>query len=290
MKNEVIIKEHYVPQGYLRNFTFNKERDKIFCFNKRTDKHFDINIKNIAYEPNFYELPEPLQTKFEQEMGYSDRNSNEKYFKMFEDEAYPVIDNMIALSEKRDYPRLKELILSENTRLWLGTYIILQKYRTKLARNNLYDELYALGLSLMGDRRFLHPIQRFENEVLNASILKQMINFLDLPEINIKLNEIGNFDWSVRENTSDVPLVTSDNPVIEFEMLVDGKYISTWVLPLNSRLCLFIIHRYQTLHNNELPIFELEAHDVCQLNFDQLNQSNMFVFCNKVISQDLFQM
>ena len=47
--------QHFVPQFYLRRFADSNEH--LFVYDKRTDKSFPNNVKNIAHESYFYDIP-----------------------------------------------------------------------------------------------------------------------------------------------------------------------------------------------------------------------------------------
>ena len=87
MEKDYTKNQHYVPQGYLKNFTFDQEMTQVYCLNKISGKNFTPNIRNVASENYFYELPPEDAKKFETDMGYSDFNADEKWFRIFEGEA-----------------------------------------------------------------------------------------------------------------------------------------------------------------------------------------------------------
>lgn len=48
-------KQHYVPQFYLKRFTYDGER--LFVFDKIAQKQRVANVKDIAHENYFYDIP-----------------------------------------------------------------------------------------------------------------------------------------------------------------------------------------------------------------------------------------
>lgn len=56
MKNDKTIKQHFIPQCYLRNFSPNDSN--LFTYDKIEGKSFCNRIKNVAYKKCFYDLPE----------------------------------------------------------------------------------------------------------------------------------------------------------------------------------------------------------------------------------------
>ena len=51
-----VINQHYVPQSYLKNFSFN--RSQIFVFDKLRQHSFTSNVRNVASERAFYDFPQ----------------------------------------------------------------------------------------------------------------------------------------------------------------------------------------------------------------------------------------
>jgi hypothetical protein len=49
--------QHYVPQFILRNFACNEKKTQIWVFSKKTSKIFQTNIRNVASEKDFYDIP-----------------------------------------------------------------------------------------------------------------------------------------------------------------------------------------------------------------------------------------
>jgi Protein of unknown function (DUF4238) len=57
MKAERKAAQHYVPQFILRNFACNPKGTQVWAFNKKTSKIFQANIRNVASEKGFYDVP-----------------------------------------------------------------------------------------------------------------------------------------------------------------------------------------------------------------------------------------
>lgn len=283
--------QHYVPQGYLKNFTFDNDKQHIYCFNKNSEKVFPINVRNVASENYFYELPKDLAEKYKKQMCKSDYNSNEKYFWMFEDAALPLIDKMISICIEGNEQELINFIYNNcsfENRAWLGIFFILQYYRTKKYRNKLYEQAYSLGRSIYNNSMN----EQLKKDCHKISIMQQMVKFLDLNELNKELNLIGNYIWIIGENNSDIPFVTSDNPVVEFKTILEkDKNVNTWLIPLNSKYCLIILFDYFTgnlRYLAERPIKKLTLDCVIKFNTFQFQQSQMFIFSQEKSIKEFF--
>ncbi|CAG1020416.1 hypothetical protein DOJK_00319 [Patescibacteria group bacterium] len=57
-KEKDVKKQHYVPQVYLRRFSI---KNQINVLDKFNDKSYPSNIKDVAEENRFYDIPIPSE-------------------------------------------------------------------------------------------------------------------------------------------------------------------------------------------------------------------------------------
>src|SRR5215204_4702509 len=116
--------QHYVPQFLLRNFCTG-EKPKIWAYDKKTGRSFETNVRNVAGEREFYELPVGDAT-LSLEQGLSD----------LETRAGAVINRIIS---ERSLG-----VLSEDDRVLLAVFVSTQMQRGP----NLRESILAVNQEL----------------------------------------------------------------------------------------------------------------------------------------------
>lgn len=290
---QLVKNQHYVPRGYLKNFAFGKKQHQIWRFSKINNKCVTNNINDIASENYFYELPQKMAEKFHREIGYSDFNSTESFLSRFEDTCLPIIKDILGACADFDNHRLNNIFIDSNYRGWLGTYLLIQNYRTKKFRKDIYNnELIKLN------NNFKHPRGENNNSPISfqttkevadtISILCQQIKMLDLNELNTEVNALINFVWFIGVNDTDIPFLTSDNPIIQFYVNFNEEYVKTWSIPINSKYMLVIL--FSTLSGSlgylNSTFQALTVDDILQYNKHQFDQSLEFIYCEKLIKDE----
>ena len=121
------IKQHYVPQFYLRNFS-NRTKDGFFihCYDIDKKDSNPANIKNIGEEKEFYKI--------------ADENY-EEFFQKTEEWASPIINN---LSKNG---KIKSLNIVKN-REKLSLFLAIQFLRTKEMREDLLENFTKISTHL----------------------------------------------------------------------------------------------------------------------------------------------
>ena len=100
------IKQHYVPEFYLRNFS--KKKNGIYAQSVHSNKRKIVPISGVAQGKKYYDveispkdLTEQGKDLFSQEDGYVSEDKDmlvfslEKWFKIYEDRAAPIIKKII---------------------------------------------------------------------------------------------------------------------------------------------------------------------------------------------------
>jgi len=291
VEKDYVKNQHYVPQGYLKNFSFDKEMSQLNCLNKQSNRTFVTNIRNVASENYFYELPDDDAKKFETDMGYSNFNSDEKWFRNFEGEALPLLDSLISICKNGNQDDLIKFLYTEENRAWIGVFLLLQFYRTKKFREALYNEGISLGEQAVKERAD-YSKEQLQADARKYSIFQQMVKYLDLYNLNDELNLLGNYIWQIGRNDTSIPFITSDNPVIEFITRFEtGVSVKTWLIPLNDKYCLLIYFDFFTgslRYLTEQPTRHLNYTDIQNFNSIQSAQSQTFLFSKLPIVSDFF--
>ncbi len=192
-KEEKVKLQHYVPKVYLKNFAEAKGKNFYFyCFNKQLNKSFSVNIKNIAFEREFYD-------------SVSEEQETEKKLRNIESKVDKIIQKIIL--------RKNIEILTEEEKEILSEFIAYQDIRTKETREEI-KEIPKHILEKWGNQ--MAP--KFKNQVINSmkrDSLREVHRNL-LGEIELFKEKIKNMKWILIINKSKFPFWTSDNPVARY--------------------------------------------------------------------------
>lgn len=282
-KNKNNIRQHYVPQFYLKNFANVKDTNNhwIYCFDKtkKEENIYPSNIKNIAQEKYFYETNSQNIENNLSKIEYDWSNS---------------LNDII----KGNYKTLR----NKNIRFNLAMFILIQFIRSLEIRRTI-SELYIQFNERVNELELKFPedIQsRIKSDMKNENIKSQHINLLESfpnPEI---LFCLMHKKWFLIENKTNTNFWTSDNPVVldnpdgRMGLLADNIHI---YLPLTPRLCLGLldgcnirnINNYLNKNNNNFYSDRCKINDINKinkLNKLQAAQSTRHIFSKE---EDLVQ-
>lgn len=215
------IKQHYVPQFYLKNFS-NKNKNGFFihCYDIDKNKVYPANIKNIAEEKYFYKIGE---------------ENFEEFFQKTERWASPIINNL-SKNEK-----IKPLNVVKN-RERLSLFISVQFLRTKEIREDLLEN-YSKISSHLQKYNLNNEMKALMDQIDEKHIKYNQMEFILLASRKI-LDEILFKKWVVLKNKTDIDFLTSDNPVVLYNphglLGFACDYIHIFY-PINPKLCLCLL-------------------------------------------------
>jgi len=247
------IRQHYVPQFYLRNFG-----NQLFCYDKKTGKQINTTPKNIAVKSDFY--------------GGDFHNipSLEKELSKIENRHSISIQKLI---EKKNYYSLEH-----KDKINICEFLGLQYLRTDQQRNDARSMSNTLVNSIF------EPIIPPE---LKISVSENWLIGLQLESIK-DFRKFAvlffNMKFMIMENNSNIPYWTSDNPISkqnEYDQAPFGNMGITNSgieihLPLTPQLCIVAMDPvvYGILPNST----EVDNQGVIRENFLQLRSSKRFVY------------
>jgi len=197
------IRQHYVPQGYLRGFTENAESAYVWVYDKREGRlPARKSVRSIAWAPSYYAQ--------EFSDGSEDTDSMEK---------------SLAATIDGDIPRIikslnpvpgKKVDITEDARERLAFFIGLSLTRVPSFRdgiNDMYSKIASIALNQVA----------LEDEALAGLIEGTGLKATAKPWVSLEpmikmANDIAlsslNKNWQFFIPALGIPLVTSDNPVI----------------------------------------------------------------------------
>ena len=246
-QTQKVKKEHYVPQSYLERFA--KKGKKLFVYDKYVQRIRPANIRDVAEEKYFYDIPEHLITEEFARRGIHPQII-EKILGNIEAKFKRAIDDVLACPI--DQP------LDKGLRGAMCYFLAIQLLRTRDVRNvamemqkkflqTLVDDLVKINFP---EHTNLTPRVELKHESLMHIKL-----ILDPNIVGPFADILHNHIWLLGVNKSSKPLYTSDTPIVRHHW-VEGKYLTGWdapgieiVFPLNPYHILIL--RERTFFNEE---------------------------------------
>ena len=236
--------EHYVPRRYLSHFANEK---RFFVFDKEKEQIRPGSIEDYASERYFYDIDfealkadkmqqDPdfvFEPEIEKIMKEVDEQHIEKWFgENVETWLFDPIDTIISTFVMSNPAKLNVTeVISEKNLDYLSLYISLQIIRSKEFRNYIIEMnervpvLLAKKMALQKkDYEQLEFLENIKMKVKNKNYEKLLhAQILMNEEVSYKVAEmLRSKIWVIGYNTSDVDLITSDNPVVRYGRL--GKH------------------------------------------------------------------
>lgn len=247
------IKQHYVPQFYLRNFG-----DPLYSFDKKTEKTIITTPKNLAVKADFYggefeNLPslEGLLSKLEGQHSVS----------------------MKKLIAKKDYYSLDRI-----DKIRICEFLGLQYVRTEQQRNDI---------RVMSDSIFNSMFESIippELKLTHGDSWDLTMQLKTIKEFRRFATIFFHMRFLIMENNTTIPFWTSDNPIAK-QNEVDSAPLGTLGvtnsgieihLPLTPKLSLVALDpELFTLGPNKI---EATKQGVIRENFLQIDSSKRFVY------------
>lgn len=295
-------KQHYVPQVYLKNFSFgNGKSPKIFVLSLDKNKVYQSSIDDVAAERDFYTL-ENSENKYAWEKAYA------KYVE-------PPLETIIGILRKRCeniFVQNGTCVLNEEEKSLLSSSIIFQALRGYYARNyekKLYDKLLP-GI-LEETKKWFSQLDKRNEEVVNRFLLTDKYFKEIAMEVTFREESILKY-WSLLMQykfifckiDGDEEYITSDNPAFFMNFITqkvglfeNGLISASTVLyyPLSPKLLLIAFHPQHlvsTYEEKDGCIKRISADKekafIHKYNAKQMEQCNNFVYGrNKELLENL---
>lgn len=278
-----VVKQHFVQRKYLEIYS---GAERIHVFDKRTRKTFPSNVRDVANERYFYDVPELDEITGESQF-------LEKYFHPFETSAPEVMIRLISALEDGSFTEL-----AKEDRNLLATYFALQYLRTKESRVASIEvvekilaemafaisseELSALGLK-KGD-----IVAKVIEDKIPAFHAAHILN----EELRDEIAEIlKNHIWLIVVNTTATPFYTSDHPLVKYGHIKHAVLAMNGLgspgvevdFPLSSKYLLSMVDR---THFKQHEAKDGKRHEISKeetitwYNHLQVYQSYRQVLCN----------
>ena len=265
-KNEQKVKlQHYVPRVYLKNFSKNNGKEYyIYCFDKQNNKSFQTNIKDIAFEKEFYDK-------------ISEEQVTEKTLRAIETEVGGVIPKLLKIKDIDKLSDEEKDILSE--------FIAYQMIRVKETREALKDTAKQFFKKYEDQ---LAP--ELKNQVLDSMKEESLRNIHKdiIGEMNEFKKRIKDMKWILVINKSRFPFWTSDNPVAEYNAIDLSPYGNIGLeclgfemhIPIHPKIVLIICDPRTFSHEPTNKVIKDYRQVVRERDY-QVRYSTRFIFSNE---------
>ena len=248
------LKQHFVPQFYLKNFG-----EQLHVFDKTTGNKFKTTPKHIAYQKNFY--------------GYEiEGMSFEKILSRFEAKHAKSIQ--ILISKKNYY------LLNDVDKKNICDFLAMLFLRTEVTKNQTREITNGVLNEICNQAGIKDWKISCNEEYVTISQIRSILSYECYSEI------ISCMKFVILENNTRTPFWTSDNPISKENELDNTPFGNLGFtnsgiehyLPLTPKLTLAFI---DPIHFAEMPNYaKSEPENVLRHNFLQLDTSNRFVFSN----------
>lgn len=229
-------KQHYVPQTYLRNFSFSDNSpQKIFVLHKDKKEIFRVNISDTAAERHFY-------TVKKSDDQYLWENT---YAKVIE----PLMSNILTrIKLQCDNALIQDnsFILTPQMKHQLAICMVCQLLRGKQSREFQRNIYSAVVPSVIKEaRRVFVPMDETKEKILKAAIeesdyfkLASMQATLDINEIEKYVNILVQRNFLIYRIIGNTEFITSDNPVMLLDSLsLNAKPFSNGLAQSTTVVC-----------------------------------------------------
>ncbi len=295
--------QHFVPQSYLRRFSPDKNRKRVYVYDKVLGQSLGlIGIRSVANKSFFYDIPlDAIKQGFNM-----DPHLEEKALQTLENQFNEVIEVGIKVA--------KESSANLEQRRMMSLCIAVQLIRTLDYRQQIVEAMERLFEAAMDSvlelakpelASELRAKAKYDEKA--ASLLHA--GFMWDPDFVCKIAAIlyGRI-WVVGVNDTGIPLYTSDTPVVlhahkqrdsfkpdpskgpafskAIDVVIESSFPSIGdegvelVFPLNPRCALIILENkyFQYIEKNQGKRYSLQPADIIRLNSLQVMRSNRQVY------------
>jgi hypothetical protein len=277
--------QHYVPQFYLSSFSV--DATHVWAFDKFTNKSFAPNIRNVAAEQFFYDVP-PASNPF--------GNPRVVEETLSELESHYVSAIRDLLDEVRQNRRFSPGRSPRNE--VLAHFLLIQACRTREFRDTMTDAYRKLMIASKDMRAFMKKklADKGEEVMPDREALPEMTPLdqarfmFDGPFVAAVLPMLFNHLWLVGDNQTPHLLYTSDAPVAlcpHGEQSQGAGFLSPGIeimLPLSSRYILVLLDREYFKLSDYLTdgiVHRLHPNQVLHYNTRQVFNSRRQIYCQE---------
>lgn len=278
MKNTEKEKQHFVPQFYLKMFSFENNKKEIGIFNK----------SNIFFKQNG-----KLKTQAFKKYFYGKDGFVEDFLGEIENHVSPILKKII------ETEKLPERFSTEQVDILM--FLLIMDSRNPISKNTFNNSTQLLKERIISksgkDIRLVKEIEKYQKDDLAHTL--QILSAQERIGYCIDLN------FKLIKNETNTPFVISDNPFIKYNQFMEirdykhsnhngyGTIGEKFILPLNEKYLLFFYDSniYKLGNQREKTIVIDNEEEIDQFNLMQyLNANNLIFFNEKITKNYLIQL
>lgn len=271
MRNKDTTKHsHTVPVAYLANFGIagNKKRDSmVYFYNVQENKTDKAKVGKFPVINNFYDVKELGEQK----------QIIEKMFSQIEGELATLLDDL-----------LNVIIIDPNQRndssLQVDKGQLSAQFAMQITRTQAFRDYYKDIYQQIKDGFPYADIPQYLKTDFQRIHTSEI---LDFGMSNFYANLFSDWHWGFIINHTELPFITSDNPVIRID---HGKKINepisavspevTYFVPLSPTIAVEIFHK--DILKSDLVFFDIyQINNIASYNKEIIKNCSRFLFSNK---------
>ena len=271
-RNSEPIKQHYLPQVYLKGFTC--EDKTIWQYDKKLKKCSKNIPKNFAFKRNYYTVDKP-------NVGYSKYNVEKVLFaKNIERNAQILIDKLCITQAPIVFP----LTIEEKVHLslflaFLHTRTPVFALEVKIMKERIIKPLLSAHLKYKFHEKFSDSSEDKIGNDIYVDIPKdsRISTMIDAAQ-NCALS-FAKMNWTLMSAPDDAAFIICDNPMIIYSTIDNGRGCgiktpgAKKIIPLNSKFALKI----EEIGTN-INFLKLNKKEIRKLNSDLVRQTHRFLY------------
>lgn len=269
-------KQHYIPQTYLRPFSFLNDNVSIWMYDKQTQKVQQKGIEKICQESYYY----------------SHKNDNDEYDYTAENKFSEIESNFTKIRDKlikncnyyNENKNLEEITFEERTHFlefvsfqWVRVPKVVEQLNSLL--DSGFKEIDKNNNEIVTDEDRKNDVKKY----LSLGIFKEGF-------ISDIVNMLNTKDWIISiipDDCSEI-FITTDNPVLITNAIARNALINPYTeisLPITPKICISLL-----ANQKESYVYDSRTPDtnINQFNFSMITMSDRFVLShNKEILDSL---
>lgn len=295
--------QHFVPQSYLRRFSPDKNRKRVYAYDKVLGRSLGlVGIRSVASKPFFYDIPlDAIKQGFNM-----DPHLEEKALQSLESQFNEVIEVGIRVANGA--------VANLEQRRMMSLCIAVQLIRTLDYRKNIVEAMERLFEAAMDSALELAKPELASKVRAKANYDEQAASLLHAdfmwnPDFVCKIAAVlYHRIWVVGVNDTSIPLYTSDTPVVleshkqrgsfipdpskgpafskAIDMVIESRLPSIGeegvelVFPLSPKCALIILENkhFKYLEKNQGKRYSLQPTDIIRLNSLQVLRSSRQIY------------
>lgn len=300
--SDKVIKEHYVPQRYLKHFSIGSN---FYVYDKEKKQQRPGNVKDYACERYFYDvdfdalkqsvLDENPSFLFDPEIEDIAKSIDKQHIEHWFGQNVEIwlfnpIDRIITFYTMCNPGKINTVsVLTDSELDCLSLYFAMQVVRSKEFRESITEINERLPLLLMKKAVKSQKVKRYLESIelkIKSENHKKLLHAQFLMDQDMMTDFAITFRkkiWIIGYNQTGIPFLTSDNPIVKFGHQGYQGFNSRGIkifFPISSKIILILKDTEAFWYENEYHnhFVKVTSDEVIFYNSLQIQQSYRYVF------------